>query len=105
MARITRVRSVNRYIRETTQISGPVGRLVYRKALLTTKYSKQRLNRSPRRVDTGLLRASIMPVRHPTVRGAMRVGTDVPYAPYVLYGTRYMQANPFLIDGLNRAFA
>jgi hypothetical protein len=105
MVRVIRVSQVRQFVSESTRLERPIGRYMYRKALLTAKYSKQRLNRSPRRIDTGLLRASILPVKHPTIRGGWRIGTDVPYAPYVLYGTRYMQANPFLVDGLNRAFA
>lgn len=104
MVTIRRVSSVRAYIRETTRTSGKVERYVARKAFRTAKFSKTRLNRSPRRIDTGLLRSSILPVPHPVIQGAWRVGTDVPYARYVLFGTYKMEANPYLIDGLNQAF-
>lgn len=65
--------------------------------------SKVRLGMSPKRIDTGRLRASITVVPFTTaqrVPGA-RVGTNVEYAIYVFYGTRYMEANPFLTDAVD----
>lgn len=44
-------------------------------------------------VDTGRLRASIQTV---VKRLAAEVGTDVEYAPYQEFGTRYQEAQPFL---------
>ena len=45
-------------------------------------------------VDTGKLRASITPVIESWAAGY--VGTNTHYAPYVEYGTRKMDAQPFL---------
>ena len=45
-------------------------------------------------VDTGKLRASITPVIESWAAGY--VGTNTHYAPYVEYGTRKMEAQPFL---------
>ncbi len=45
-------------------------------------------------VDTGKLRASITPVIESWAAGY--VGTNTNYAPYVEYGTRKMDAQPFL---------
>ena len=45
-------------------------------------------------VDTGLLRASITPVVESWA--AAYIGTNTEYAPYVEFGTKHMQAQPFL---------
>ena len=45
-------------------------------------------------VDTGRLRQSIGVKR--VGDGHYRVGTNVLYAPYVEFGTRYMRAQPFM---------
>ena len=56
-------------------------------------------------VDTGKLRASITPVIESWAAGY--VGTNTHYAPYVEYGTRKMDAQPFLepafLEGKRRA--
>lgn len=59
---------------------------------------------SPGRVDTGTLRSSIT-WQMRTTRGALsaRVGTNIEYAPYVEYGTRYMEGIHFLRDALDAA--
>lgn len=64
--------------------------------------AKVRLGRSPRRIDTGRLRASIKVTPFTTATGtaAVRVGTDVEYAIYVHEGTRYMQPNRFIADAV-----
>ncbi len=56
-------------------------------------------------VDTGKLRASITPVIESWAAGY--VGTNTEYAPYVEYGTRKTDAQPFLepafIEGKRKA--
>jgi HK97 gp10 family phage protein len=49
-------------------------------------------------VDTGRLRASIKVTQ--LGDGGYRIGTDVSYAIYVEFGTRYMHAQPFLRPAL-----
>lgn len=49
-------------------------------------------------VRTGHLRASIKVVK--LSDGGYRIGTDVNYAVYVEFGTRYMHAQPFLRPAL-----
>jgi len=44
-------------------------------------------------VDTGRLRNSIT---HTTDDDTVYIGTNVEYAPYVEYGTRYTRAQPFI---------
>lgn len=65
--------------------------------------AKVRLGRSPKRIDTGRLRASIgvKPFKSAgfPIYG-VTVGTNVDYAIYVHDGTRYMEANPFLRDAV-----
>lgn len=57
------------------------------------------LENAPRRVDTGRLKNSI----NGKVQGNSAViGTAVEYAPYVFYGTRNMEANRFLRNGVER---
>lgn len=68
-------------------------------------------------VDTGRLRSSIHIVdntgvlvppdgdstvlKEPTEEGAVRIGTNVRYAPYIEFGTRHMAAQPFLRPALD----
>ena len=87
----------------TSPSSGVVKNLRAR-ALATQAASKQRLRANPRRIDTGNLVNSIQ-IREYVQAGAIveRIGTDVEYAPYVFLGTRYMEANPALQDGLRTA--
>lgn len=87
----------------TSPTSGVVKNLRAR-ALATQAAAKQRLRADPRRIDTGNLLNSIQ-IREYVRAGAIveRIGTDVDYAVYVHNGTRYMRANPFLVDGLRSA--
>lgn len=87
----------------TSPTSGVVRNLRAR-ALATQAASKQRLRADPRRIDTGNLINSIQ-IREYIRNGVIveRIGTDVEYAVYVHDGTRYMRANPFLVDGLRSA--
>lgn len=87
----------------TSPTSGVVRNLRAR-AIATQSAAKQRLRADPRRIDTGNLINSIQ-VREYIRSGAIveRIGTDVEYARYVHDGTRYMRANPFLVDGLRSA--
>lgn len=87
----------------TSPNSGVVKNLRAR-ALATQAAAKQRLRADPRRIDTGNLINSIQ-IREYIRAGAMveRIGTDVEYSVYVHNGTRYMRANPFLVDGLRSA--
>jgi len=65
--------------------------------------AKERLRQSPRRIDTGNLLNSIQTrVFFRNNLPVVRIGTDVEYAVYVHQGTVYMEANPFLRDGLIR---
>jgi hypothetical protein len=76
------------------------------RALATQTAAKRRLNANPRRIDTGLLVNSIEIREYTRGDGIVeRIGTDVEYANYVHQGTRYMEANPFLVDGLREGFA
>jgi hypothetical protein len=85
--------------------SSGVVRNMRARALLTQTAAKQRLRANPRRIDTGNLVNSIQ-IREILRPGVIveRIGTDVEYAPYVFLGTRYMEANPALQDGLRTAF-
>ncbi len=87
----------------TSSTSGVVRNLRLR-AIAAQSAAKQRLRANPRRIDTGNLINSIQ-IREYVRAGAMveRIGTDVEYADYVHDGTRYMEANPFLVDGLRNA--
>ena len=50
-------------------------------------------------VDTGMLRASITS----TGSGSeYEIGTNVEYAPFVEYGTKYMAARPFLFPAFEK---
>lgn len=82
----------------------PVARDMLRRGLRVESAAKRRISHSPRRIDTGRLRASIntQPIEHEGLPG-VRVGTNVDYAIYVHEGTRHMQANPFLRDALPAA--
>jgi hypothetical protein len=75
------------------------------RALATQTAAKRRLNADPRRIDTGNLVNSIEIREYIRAGGIVeRIGTDVEYANYVHQGTRYMEANPFLVDGLREGF-
>lgn len=80
--------------------SGPVAKDLMRRGLKVASAAKQNLNRTPRRVNTGALRADIHPELG-TVNGkiALRVGTGKKYAAWVhdgtgLYGPRHAVIRP-----------
>lgn len=55
-------------------------------------------------VDTGRLRSSITHKRGKDRLGPyVKVGTNVEYAPYVEFGTRYQRAQPFLRPAIAEA--
>jgi hypothetical protein len=87
----------------TSPTSG-VNKNMRARGLATQAAAKQRLRADPRRIDTGLLLNSIQ-VREYLLGGVrvVRIGTDVEYAIFVHDGTRWMEANPFLADGLKAA--
>lgn len=92
------------YVR--TQIARPGGPLEQHleiRAIAVQAAAKQRIRESPQRIDTGNLINSIQ-VRIYYRNGVpvARIGTDVEYSIYVHKGTVYMEANPFLRDGLTR---
>jgi len=67
---------------------GDIAKALLRMGLKVESQAKKNLERTPRRVDTGRLRASIRTVLT-TRRGTLvvRIGTDVPYARPVHFGT------------------
>lgn len=82
---------------------GPLERHLELRALAVQAAAKQRIREAPQRIDTGNLLNSIQIRIY--YRGGMpiaRIGTDVEYAIFVHDGTVYMEANPFLRDGLIR---
>lgn len=54
-------------------------------------------------VDTGNLKASIKTTANDRTRRRATVWTNVKYAPFVEYGTRYMAAQPYLIPAAEQA--
>jgi hypothetical protein len=83
---------------------GPIENMLELRALAVQAAAKQRIRQSPQRIDTGNLINSIQIRIY--YRGGMpiaRIGTNVEYAIFVHEGTIYMEANPFLRDGLARA--
>lgn len=106
MARVRTTSSLNvGYIRILGRPGGPLHRDLQVRALAVQAAAKQRLRQSPQRIDTGNLVNSIQILIY--FRGGVpvaRIGTDVEYAVFVHEGTIYMEANPFLRDGLSRAF-
>jgi HK97 gp10 family phage protein len=79
--------------------AGDVGKLLTKKAIMVDRAAK---NLCP--VDTGRLRSSINWRLGVDGRGLYAtIGTNVEYAPYVEFGTRYMAAQPFLRPALNAA--
>jgi len=90
--------------RTKRQLQDSLARDMLRRGLRVETAAKRRISHSPRRIDTGRLRASINTqiFRRNGVPGA-RIGTNVEYALYVHNGTRHMQANPYLTDALPAA--
>jgi len=84
---------------------GPVARDLIRRAIRVHSHA---VSLCP--VDTGNLRSSITwEIEHDEEEGGPEggvsaiVGTNVEYAPYVEYGTRYMTARPYLRPSLRFA--
>lgn len=102
------VRVTNRintsYIR--TRVARPGGPLEDRlslMALAVQSAAKERIRQAPERIDTGNLLNSIqISIYYRNGMPIARIGTDVEYSVYVHEGTIYMEANPFLRDGLIR---
>jgi HK97 gp10 family phage protein len=65
-------------------------------------YAKLELENTPRRVDTGRLRASIS---HTAKRETAYIGTNVEYAIYVHEGTMKMEKNQFLRNAVEKHIA
>lgn len=64
-------------------------------------HAKVHIEETPRRVDTGRLRASISSAQEGDGNTAY-VGTNVEYAPYVHEGTVNMAPNPFLRNAVSQ---
>lgn len=77
-------------------IDGPTARYLIAKAVTVERVAKRLCP-----VDTGRLRASISYRLGIDMDGVYAViGTDVHYAKYVEFGTRFMRAQPFLRPAL-----
>jgi hypothetical protein len=80
---------------------GPLVRDLVLRGVAVQAAAKQRLRQAPQRIDTGNLLNSIQVLTlREDGRLIVRVETRVRYAIYVHQGTIYMEANPFLRDGL-----
>lgn len=78
---------------------GHVGRFLLKKTIQVERAAKRLCP-----VDTGRLRSSITHSVERDGRGLVGfVGTNVEYAIYVEFGTRYMRAQPFLRPALRAA--
>lgn len=85
---------------------GPLERDLMPRALAVQAAAKQRLRQSPQRIDTGNLVNSIqIRIYYQGGFPIARIGTDVEYSIFVHEGTIYMEANPFLRDGLIRGMS
>jgi hypothetical protein len=92
------------YVRVLARPGGPVERDLELRALAVQAAAKQRLRQSPERIDTGNLINSIqIRIYYRNGFPVARIGTDVEYSVFVHNGTVFMEANPFLRDGLARA--
>jgi len=102
------VRVTNRintsYIRtQVARPGGPLQDLLALRALAVQAAAKERIREAPQRIDTGNLINSIQFVIYFRAgKPIARIGTNVEYSVYVHEGTIYMEANPFLRDGLIR---
>lgn len=93
------------YARYLARPGGSLVRNLELRGLAVQAAAKQRLRQSPQRIDTGNLLNSIQTLTYyRSGFPVIRIGTDVEYAVYVHEGTVYMEANPFLRDGLIQAF-
>jgi hypothetical protein len=104
MATVRVTQDVNEgYIRRLSRPGGPLERHLELRALAVQAASKQRIREVPQRIDTGNLINSIqIRIYYRSGIPIARIGTDVEYSIYVHEGTVYMEANPFLRDGLRR---
>jgi len=104
MARVRVTQDVNEgYIRKLSGPGGPIQDLLALRALAVQAAAKQRIREAPQRIDTGNLINSIQfLIYFRAGKPIARIGTNVEYAMYVHDGTVYMEANPFLRDGLRR---
>jgi len=84
--------------------SSPPQKYILAKAFQVANAAKRRLGANPKRIDTGLLRASITVQAIEEKPYGARVGTNVEYALFVHNGTRKMRANPYLTDALRKVF-
>lgn len=85
--------------RLTDSEAGPVGRTLLRKAVQVESSAKRGCP-----VDTGRLRSSLTRSLERDSRGLVAfVGTNVEYARYVEFGTRYTRAQSFLRPALRAA--
>lgn len=76
---------------------GPVAKHIMRLAIKTQSQAKVLCP-----VDTGRLRSSIIATMQREPKGIVGyVGTDVTYAEYQEFGTRFMAAQPFLRPALD----
>lgn len=102
-ARVTNRLNVGYVRTRIAQPRGPLEDYLTVRALAVQAAARVRLRESPQRIDTGNLINSIQ-VRIYQRNGVpvARIGTDVEYSIYVHEGTIYMEANPFLRDGLIR---
>lgn len=107
MARVNVSRQFNQNVLVRLGSSGSsIGQHLRRKALLVESGAKRGITQSPRRVDTGNLRASINTRQISSGRyTGYNIGTNVNYAIYVHEGTSRMQANPFMRRGVEYAFS
>lgn len=102
------VRVTNRlntsYIRtRVARPGGPLENHLSLMAIAVQSAAKERIRQSPERIDTGNLINSIqISVYYRNGMPIARIGTDVEYSIYVHEGTVFMEANPFLRDGLIR---
>jgi HK97 gp10 family phage protein len=79
--------------------SGEVAKIITKKAIMVDRQAKILCP-----VDLGRLKASINWRLGVDSRGLYAtIGTNVEYAPYQEFGTRYMAAQPFLRPALNAA--
>lgn len=104
MATVTVRRSgINNAVVESI-LTGPAHQDALRRGIRVLTKARDNLAGPPRRIDTGRLRASIgLRESVPGKPGAVSVGTPVDYAPFVHDGTRFMEANPFLLNALDAA--
>lgn len=81
------------------EANGPAGRNLVRKAIAVESLAKRLCP-----VDTGNLRSSITWELGSDGQGLYAdIGTNVEYAGYVEFGTRFMAAQPYLVPALAAA--